>query len=87
MAISMGYSPISLAWMFGGIGLACLLRYALIGFVGSATKRLFSKALTSALSILCSLMILGFAAILSSIGDYPCSYELPALVERRSKSW
>ncbi|WP_174591358.1 LysE family translocator [Methanocella conradii] len=64
MAVQMGDNPVSLAGMFGGIGLACLLWYALIGFLGSATKRLFNKAWTSALSLLCSLMMLGFAAIL-----------------------
>ncbi len=59
-----GYTPSSLIGLFVGISLSCLVWYAFIGFLGSTTKGLLSKAWISALSLLCSLMMLGFAAIL-----------------------
>ena len=74
--VIIGYSPSSLIGMFGGISLSCLVWYALIGFLGSATKGLLSKAWISALSLLCSLFMLGFAAILFYRGLY--MFILPA---------
>jgi threonine/homoserine/homoserine lactone efflux protein len=55
---------ISMFGMFCGIALACLAWYALLGFLGSASKKVFKRSWMTLLSLICSLMMLGFAVIL-----------------------
>jgi threonine/homoserine/homoserine lactone efflux protein len=64
MAVQLGSDAISLIALFGGIALACLGWYALLGLLGSASKKVFPKSGMTALSLLCSLMMLAFAVIL-----------------------
>ncbi len=55
---------ISLLGLFGGIAAACLLWYAGLGFLGSAGKKMFRQSWLTLLSLVCSIMMLAFAAIL-----------------------
>lgn len=64
MAVQLGSDTISLIALFAGIALACLGWYALLGLLGSASKKVFPKSGMTALSMLCSLMMLAFAVIL-----------------------
>jgi threonine/homoserine/homoserine lactone efflux protein len=64
MAVQLGSDAISLAGMFAGIALACLAWYACLGALGAVSKKKFKKSWLSALSLACSLMMLGFAVIL-----------------------
>jgi small neutral amino acid transporter SnatA (MarC family) len=64
MAVQLGSDAISLIALFAGIALACLGWYALLGLLGSASKKVFPKSGMTALSLLCSLMMLAFAVIL-----------------------
>jgi threonine/homoserine/homoserine lactone efflux protein len=54
----------SLAGLFGGIALACLLWYALLGVLSSAGKKMFRQSWLTLLSLACSVMMLAFAVIL-----------------------
>lgn len=51
-------------FMFGGIALACLAWYGLVGIVGSISRRFMNEAMMKAMSLLCSVMMIAFAAIL-----------------------
>lgn len=64
MSVRLGGDTLSLLALFGGIALSCLGWYALLGLAGSATKKAFKPSWMSGLSLLCSLMMLGFAVIL-----------------------
>ncbi len=64
MSVQLGSDVSSLLAMFGGIALACLGWYALVGMISSASKKVFRPSWMSILSLLCSLMMLAFAAIL-----------------------
>ncbi len=55
---------LSLLGLFGGIALACLLWYALLGMLGSAGKKMFRQSWLTMLSLACSLIMLAFAVIL-----------------------
>jgi threonine/homoserine/homoserine lactone efflux protein len=54
----------SLVGLFGGIALACLAWYALLGALGSAGKKFFKPSWLALLSLACSVLMLAFAAIL-----------------------
>jgi arginine exporter protein ArgO len=54
----------SLVGLFGGIALACLTWYALLGALGSAGKKFFKPSWLALLSLACSVLMLAFAAIL-----------------------
>jgi len=56
--------PASLLGVFGGIALACLLWYALLGMLSSAGKKMCRPSWLTTLSLACSVMMLAFAAIL-----------------------
>lgn len=64
MAVHLGNDVASLLAMFAGIAIACLGWYALIGMISAAGKKVFRPSWMSGLSLICSLMMLGFAAIL-----------------------
>ncbi|BAI61403.1 putative lysine exporter protein [Methanocella paludicola SANAE] len=64
MAVHLGSDAGSLLAMFAGIAIACLGWYALIGMISAAGKKVFRPSWMSVLSLLCSLMMLAFAAIL-----------------------
>ncbi len=55
---------LSLLGLFGGIAAACLLWYAGVGLLGSAGKKMFRQSWLALLSLICSMMMLAFAAIL-----------------------
>jgi threonine/homoserine/homoserine lactone efflux protein len=55
---------VSLLAVFGGIALACLLWYALLGVLGSSGKKLFRPSWLNAMSLACSILMLAFAVIL-----------------------
>lgn len=54
----------SLLAVFGGIALACLLWYALLGVLGSTGKKMFRPSWLSVMSLACSILMLAFAVIL-----------------------
>jgi threonine/homoserine/homoserine lactone efflux protein len=64
MSVQLGSDLLSLLVLFGGIALACLGWYAVLGLIGSASKKVFRPSWMAALSAICSLMMLAFAVIL-----------------------
>jgi threonine/homoserine/homoserine lactone efflux protein len=64
MAVRLGNDMSSVLALFAGIAIACLGWYALIGMISAAGKKVFRPSWMSGLSLICSLMMLGFAAIL-----------------------
>lgn len=59
-----GSKTVDMALMFAGIALACLAWYAAIGLVGASGRRFIGEKWTKAMSLVCSIMMLLFAAIL-----------------------
>ena len=55
---------VSLVGLFGGIAAACLLWYAGLGLLGSLGKKMFKPSWLTLLSLICSIMMLAFAALL-----------------------
>lgn len=64
MAVQLGSDILSILVLFAGIALACLGWYALLGLIGSASKKIFRPSWMTALSLACSVMMLAFAVIL-----------------------
>lgn len=64
MAVQLGSNTFSLLGWFGGIALACLLWYAILGMLGSSGKKMFKQSWLTLLSLSCSIIMLAFAVIL-----------------------
>lgn len=55
---------LSLVMMFTGIAVSCLLWYVLVGIAGSFSRKLMSERSMKIMSLLCAIMMIGFAILL-----------------------